>query len=135
MKSFLLVAFIVGAVTAGTLPASEQQFVNQVHAHCQSNPKTFVDENLLKNLSANKDNAQVGVHMLCMSKGAGLQGQNGEINKGAVQSKVALVIRDSSKVNEIVNKCAVKTGSWESTAVSMWLCLNKNQVPYTPILN
>nr|ARH65460.1 odorant binding protein 5 [Anoplophora glabripennis] len=135
MKSFLLVAFVVGVVTAASLPASEKKFINQVHANCQSNPKTFVDESLLKNLPANKDNAQVGVHMLCMSKGAGFQGPNGDINKETIKSKIALVIRDGSKVNELTNKCAVKTGSLEKTSINIFLCLNSNQVPYTPDLN
>ncbi|KAJ8979036.1 hypothetical protein NQ317_005140 [Molorchus minor] len=134
MKTVILFA-IVGAALAAKFPPQEQQFLNQVHQRCQANPSTYCNEDLLKNLGNNRDNTQVGIHMLCMSKGAGFQTQNGDIDKNVLRSKILMVIRDQGKANEITNKCGVPSGTDETTAVTMWICLVTNQVEYIPEFN
>nr|UYS88364.1 odorant binding protein 12 [Aromia bungii] len=134
MKTIVFFGAILSVAFAATLPANEQQAINKVHKNCQSNPSTYVDESKLKDLATYGQEPQVGVHMLCMSKGSGVQNQSGQLDKGVVKSKVLLVIKDQGKANEITNKCAVSKDTPEKTAVAVYLCLNQNSVPFKPDL-
>ncbi|KAJ8932141.1 hypothetical protein NQ314_014925 [Rhamnusium bicolor] len=119
---------------ANQLPENEKQSLKRIHDHCQSNSATNVDEDLLRKLPQNIDNPQVGAHMLCMSVGAGLQKQNGQLDKDAIKNKISVVTQDKSLVDGLVTKCAVQKETPEKTAVTMWTCFVKNNVNYIHVL-
>ncbi|CAH1099832.1 unnamed protein product [Psylliodes chrysocephalus] len=123
----IFVCCVVAAMA--DLPASERTFLKQVHDACQSNPKTFCDENKLRNLSNNINDPQVGIHMSCMAIKAGLQHPNGQLNIPTMRIKVGLVV-DQSKVEGVIQKCAKTAENPGKTANLMWVCFVKNNVEY-----
>ncbi|KAJ8932146.1 hypothetical protein NQ314_014930 [Rhamnusium bicolor] len=125
----VLMVFAV-AIAANQLPENERQSLKRIYDHCQSNSETKVDEDLLRKLSQNTDNQQVGAHMLCVSVGAGLQKQNGQLDKNIIKNKISLVIEDKSRVDDLVTKCAVQKETPEKTAVKMFTCFDQNNVKY-----
>ncbi|KAJ8932144.1 hypothetical protein NQ314_014928 [Rhamnusium bicolor] len=72
--AFVFMCVIIGAFAANLLEIEEHK-LHHIHEECQSNPATYADDELLKNLSENLDNPQVGAHMLCESVKVGLQKQ------------------------------------------------------------
>ncbi|CAH1116804.1 unnamed protein product [Phaedon cochleariae] len=130
MRSTLVFLCLVVAVFANRLPETERARLALIHGECQSDLRTNCDENLLRNLAANANNRQVGVHMLCMTVKEGLQKGNGDLNKEVIRSKIELVSQDSSRVDEHLQKCAVKKESPEKTAVALVLCFVQNRIPY-----
>ncbi|KAJ8932147.1 hypothetical protein NQ314_014931 [Rhamnusium bicolor] len=118
------------AISANQLPENERQSLKRIYEQCQSNSDTKVDEDLLRKLSENNDNRQVGAHLLCISVGVGLQKQNGQLDKNIIRNKISLVTQDKTRVDDLVTKCAVQKETPEKTAVKMLNCLDQNNVKY-----
>nr|AQY18985.1 odorant-binding protein [Galeruca daurica] len=129
---FVLTCIVVVALGHGlpNLPENERLKLAQVHQACQSNPKTYCDENKLRNLLKNIDDTEVGTHMLCMAVKAGLMKQNGDFNLDTMKNKIGLVIHDQSKVDGFVRKCSSKGENSGKSANLMWVCLVQNDVQY-----
>nr|QUP79521.1 odorant binding protein 28 [Monochamus saltuarius] len=129
MKAVLVLCVVVAGALA-QLPNSERIFLKQVHDSCQADRATYADESRLKQLNKYIDDAVVGNHMLCMSKKAGLQKGNGDLDIGVIKQKIALVTADKSKVDGLVKKCAVVNGNPQKTANLLWLCFVQNNIDY-----
>nr|UTN00818.1 odorant binding protein [Semanotus bifasciatus] len=104
--------------------------LHHIHDACQADPATSVNHELLHNLSENLDNPQVGAHMLCESKGVGLQKPDGELDPEIIRSKISLSVKDAAKVDRLVKECAIKKRTPEETAVNLFMCLDENGVTY-----
>ncbi|KAJ8979038.1 hypothetical protein NQ317_005142 [Molorchus minor] len=102
----------------------EEQKLHHIHDACQADPATNADHELLHDLSANLDNPQIGAHMLCESKGVGLQNERGELDKEVIRSKISLTIDDLARVNNLVNECAIPKNTPEKTAIHLFMCLD-----------
>ncbi|KAJ8932136.1 hypothetical protein NQ314_014920 [Rhamnusium bicolor] len=126
---FVFACVIVGALAVSTLEAEEDK-LKRIHDECQSNPATYVDHELLHNLSQNLDNPQVGAHMLCESVKVGLQKENGDLDLAVIKSKISLSVSDKAKVDRLVRECAVKKNTAEKTAINLFMCLDKDGVTY-----
>ncbi|XP_018565034.1 uncharacterized protein LOC108906293 [Anoplophora glabripennis] len=130
MKAFAVILCSVFAVALAQLPDSERIHLKQVHDSCQADPKTYADESRLKQLNKYIDDNVVGTHMLCMSRKAGLQKANGDLDVGVIRQKIDLVTADKSKVDGLVKKCAVVNGNPKRTANLLWLCFVQNNIDY-----
>nr|APC94276.1 odorant-binding protein 1 [Pyrrhalta aenescens] len=129
---FVFLCVLVAALAHGlpNLPENERIKLAQVHRSCQSNPKTFCDENKLRNLSNYINDIEVGTHMLCMAVKAGLMTPNGDFDIPSIKRKVALVTRDHSNVDGLVQKCTRKAEKPGKTANLMWMCFFQNDIQY-----
>nr|UTN00817.1 odorant binding protein [Semanotus bifasciatus] len=130
MKTALVFLCAAAGVFAQNLLLVEEQQLHHIHDACQANPATRADHNLLHDLSANLDNPQVGVHMLCESKGVGLQNENGKLEKEVIRSKISLSIADPGIVDHLVEECAVPKNTPEKTAINLFMCFDRNGVTY-----
>ncbi|XP_050506076.1 uncharacterized protein LOC126884223 [Diabrotica virgifera virgifera] len=133
MKSFIVFTCVLVAAMAShlpNLPESERIKLAKVHADCQADPKTYVDEDKLRNLQNNINDHQVGVHMFCMAVKAGLLKSNGDLDIPAITSKVSLVVKDHSKVDGLVQKCAKKSDNSGKTANLLFVCFVQNDIQY-----
>nr|ADD82417.1 minus-C odorant binding protein 4 [Batocera horsfieldi] len=129
MKTAFVFACVVVAALAASL-SEEEKKLQEIHDKCQADPATYVDHELLHNLSANIDNPKVGAHMLCESKAVGLQKPNGELDLNVIKQKISLTVSDKAKVERLVKECAVKKQTPEKTAVNLFMCLDKDGVTY-----
>ncbi|KAJ8932126.1 hypothetical protein NQ314_014907 [Rhamnusium bicolor] len=130
MKVVFAFVFVILGASAHHLSSEEKLKLQKIHERCQADPSTHVDERLLMKLSENKDNAAVGAHMLCMSVGAGMQKANGDLDKEVIKSKISLVTHDRSKIDGLVEKCAINQDTLKKTAAMLWLCFIQNDVHY-----
>ncbi|XP_072384169.1 uncharacterized protein [Diabrotica undecimpunctata] len=133
MKLFIVFACVLVAAVAShlpNLPENERIKLAKVHADCQADPKTYENEDKLRNLKNNIDDHQVGVHMFCMAVKSGLLKSNGDFDIPAITSKVSLVIKDHSKVDGLVQKCAKKSDNSGKTANLLFLCFVQNDIQY-----
>nr|APC94200.1 odorant-binding protein 2 [Pyrrhalta maculicollis] len=133
MKTIFVLTCIVAVALAKNLPnlpENERVKLAQVHQSCQSDPKTYCDENKLRNLVNNIDDPVVGTHMLCMAVKAGLIKSNGDFDLETMKNKISLVIDDQSKVDGLVKKCSHKTENSGKTANLMWVCFVQNDIQY-----
>ncbi|KAJ8955669.1 hypothetical protein NQ318_008538 [Aromia moschata] len=108
----------------------KKQKLKDIHFACQDDPTTHDDEEKLRKLSENLDDPKTGAHMLCMTVKAGLQRENGQLDREVIRSKVALVTHDQATVDGLVEKCAVNQESAERTAVKLILCFVENNIHY-----
>ncbi|XP_028140998.1 uncharacterized protein LOC114335043 [Diabrotica virgifera virgifera] len=133
MKYLVVLACVVVAAVASNLPnlpEGERLKLAQVHRDCQADPKTHVDEDKLRKLPNFVEDKQVGVHMRCMVVKAGLMKQNGKLDVPSITEKFRLVIKDASKVNALVQQCAVDSETPEKTSILFTLCCVKNDIQY-----
>ncbi|XP_057661682.1 uncharacterized protein LOC130897107 [Diorhabda carinulata] len=129
---FVFLCALVAVLARGlpNLPENERLKLAEVHRSCQSNPKTFCNEDKLRNLFNNINDPQVGTHMLCMAVKAGLMRPNGDFDLPYMKQKIGLVVRDPSKVDGLVQKCTRKAENPGKTANLMWKCLVENDIQY-----
>nr|AXO78393.1 odorant binding protein 15 [Xylotrechus quadripes] len=124
-----LCAIVVG-ITGQNRRIVEEQNLHHIHDACQADPATNADHELLHNLAANIDNPQVGAHMLCESKGVGLQKPNGELDPETIRSKLTVFIDDPAKVDKLIKECAIQKNTPEKTAIYLFMCMDKEGVTY-----
>nr|UYS88371.1 odorant binding protein 19 [Aromia bungii] len=130
MKSAVVFVCVVAGILAQNRLLIEEEELHHIHDACQANPATYADHDLLDNLAANLDNPQVGAHMLCESKGVGLQKENGQLDVDTIREKISLTITDPAKVESLIKECAIQKNTPEKTAVNLFMCLDKNGVTY-----
>lgn len=104
--------------------------LKHVHDSCQANRRTYCDEDLLRNLVANQNDRQVGIHMLCMAEKSGLMGHDGGLKLGTIKEKIGLGAPPGSSVDQLVNKCARTKHTAEQTAVQLFICFVQNDIHY-----
>ncbi|KAJ8955666.1 hypothetical protein NQ318_008535 [Aromia moschata] len=130
MKTVIVFLCATAVVRAQNLLLVEEQKLHHIHDACQANPATYADHDLLHDLAANLDNPQVGAHMLCESKGVGLQKPNGQLDIDTIRSKISLTVTDTAKVDKLIKECAIPKNSPEKTAIHLFMCLDRNGVTY-----
>nr|UYS88370.1 odorant binding protein 18 [Aromia bungii] len=130
MKAVLVFLCAIATTLAQNLLLVEEQKLHHIHDACQANPATNADHHLLHDLSANLDNPVVGAHMLCESKGVGLQKENGQLDIETIRNKISLTITDTARVDRLVKECAIPKKSPEKTAIHLFMCLDRNGVTY-----
>lgn len=104
--------------------------MKEIHDACQSDHVTKGDEDDLKLLRENKDDKQVGVHMLCMATKAGLMDSHNHLHKDTIRKKMTLGAAHDADIDELVKKCAVTKDTAEETAVHLFICNYENDVHY-----
>nr|AXO78390.1 odorant binding protein 12 [Xylotrechus quadripes] len=130
MKSVIVFLCAIVGILAQNRLIVEEQMLHHIHDACQANPATYADHDLLHDLSANLDNPQVGAHMLCESKGVGLQKENGQLDPDTIRDKISLTIGDAAQVDRLVKECAIPKNTPEKTAIHLFMCLDRNGVTY-----
>nr|QUP79519.1 odorant binding protein 26 [Monochamus saltuarius] len=129
MKTVLIFVCVLG-VTFGDRLEVEEQVLESVHEDCQANPSTFVDPQLLQNLSENINDPRLGAHFYCESRAVGLQKANGDLNLPVITSKISLTIKNTEVINKLLRKCAVRQQSPKKTATHLFMCLHYYGVTY-----
>lgn len=114
------------------MPPEERSKLREVHATCQSDPATYVEEAKVKDMDQYADDFQLGVHLLCMAVKLGCATEKGLIDRDVLRNKIDLVTPDKSKVDALLEKCAVQQETPEKTAVFVCLCFKRNGVQYYP---
>lgn len=114
------------------MPPEERSKLREVHATCQSDPATYVEEAKVKDMDQYADDFQLGVHLLCMAVKLGCATEKGLIDRDVLRNKIHLVTPDKSKVDALLEKCAVQQETPEKTAVFVCLCFKRNGVQYYP---
>lgn len=130
LKMFFEIAQFCFHFQSFRLPHIEVRKLQQVHDSCQADRKTHCDEDILRNLVANQNDRQAGIHMLCMAEKAGLMEHNGSLNVDVIKKKIALGAEHGTSVDALVTRCARSKNTAESTAIQMWICFVKNDIHY-----
>lgn len=100
------------------------------HDKCQADSHTAVDEEEVKVFRDSKGKGQapanIGPHNLCISKTLKWQNADGKVNKELLKERITAHIEDASKVDGILNECAVDKENEVATANNIFKCLLKH---------
>ncbi|KAJ8955672.1 hypothetical protein NQ318_008541 [Aromia moschata] len=126
MRVFTLISVISLAVMAQGLTEKQKEKIRTIHAECQADPATNVDEDLLKKAYNDEpaEGPQLRAHVLCMSKKLGLQKDNGDLDKDTLRLQLSRAISDEAKLNQAVDKCGVQKDNPEATAAAILKCFH-----------
>ncbi|XP_019866436.1 B2 protein [Aethina tumida] len=121
MKSFVVFVAVFG-LTLAALSDEQRAKLKTYHEECSK--ESQVDQSLVEKAKAGEFTDDDGLknHIFCVSKKLGFQNDAGEIQVGVVKEKLATVIDDPSKIDEIVKKCAVQKDTPQNTAFSTIEC-------------
>lgn len=109
----------------------------KAHEDCQSDPKTKVSDDYMRNaVSGKKEDSEANArsHELCMSQKLGLIDEHGKVVKSEVETALGKVIKDTAKLEQAVNKCAVDKDTPKNTGFDLWVCMLEVTKPYAPQL-
>nr|UTN00820.1 odorant binding protein [Semanotus bifasciatus] len=130
MKSFALVICVIVLATlayGGSLSTVvSRRRITNAHNQCQADPATHVDEEDLKKSLKGIQVSGLGPHMLCMSKKIGLQKSNGDIDRAVFRVRFSEIVRNQSKLDDIVEGCAVQKETPEDTAEHIMKCFHQH---------
>ncbi|XP_023021985.2 B2 protein [Leptinotarsa decemlineata] len=132
MKTFVwFVCVLVILAKANALDKATTK-VKNVHEACQADPGTHADEYLIERARMEQvDPKKVGLHTLCMNVHAGLQKENGDIDKDDLRRALSEGIHDSAKVEAIVADCGVRVGDTpEEASVNLFRCIFGHENAY-----
>lgn len=89
--------------------------------------ETHISAVLVNNLAAGKfsDDPLLAKHLLCISKKAGYQDDNGNILLEQNREILTRILEDPLKVDEVVNACIKQYETPEKTAVEVTKCLKE----------
>ncbi|XP_023310155.1 uncharacterized protein LOC108906321 isoform X6 [Anoplophora glabripennis] len=105
----------------------QKKRVEKIHIECQADPKTQVDEELLKRYYKGEqfDKSLLGAHMFCMVTKFGVLDEDGKIIKSTLKTTFSRFISDETKLNEAMEKCAVEKNDHKDTALDLVKCFRE----------
>ncbi|ENN78209.1 uncharacterized protein LOC109536324 [Dendroctonus ponderosae] len=131
MKYLVVLSLCLAVVSAAALTKEEiKERLKAAHDKCQADPQTAIDEAALKAFKDSKGKGQLpanmGPHDLCISKALKWQNADGKVNKELIKERITDNVADASKVDAIVNECAVDKENEIATAENLFKCLLKH---------
>nr|ARH65465.1 odorant binding protein 10 [Anoplophora glabripennis] len=126
MRTFVVIISI-SALVLGR-PDENLATINMAHNECQSNPRTYVDEDILDRISGGEkiDNPSVRAHILCVTTKLGVLNEYGEVNRTNLRTVLSRVILNEEKLEENLEKCAVEETDAEEVALVLDKCFWNN---------
>ncbi|KAL1513942.1 hypothetical protein ABEB36_003280 [Hypothenemus hampei] len=130
MKFFIAILLSLAfAMVMGNASDEAKEKIKAANQKCQGDPKTAVDKTTLKAYIDSKGTApapeNIGAHALCVSKELNWQNADGSVNREHLKERISAHVDDASKVDEILNECAVVKDNEEATARHLFRCFYK----------
>ncbi|XP_023022168.2 uncharacterized protein [Leptinotarsa decemlineata] len=119
----LIFLVFVSFVFSQMIPPNQLATLMRYHKECQR--KTGISDNVAMGIAAGKfpNDPVLQNHLFCIHQKLGFQDQNGNLQKSVIASTIQLALPTSMNAQDMVDTCAVQSGSPGQTALDMDRCM------------